>query len=93
VEAAFKAAYPGSHMVWDGEGSCEVGTLHRTDTGPVRAVEVDSDFYRPLEVDVLKADNSKARDKLGWTPETPFDELVANMVRRDHVLADQGRFT
>ena len=38
---------------------------------------------RPAEVDVLCGDSSKAREKLGWTPRTSFDQMVSKMVAND----------
>jgi GDPmannose 4,6-dehydratase len=46
-------------------------------------VEVDPKYFRPTEVDFLKADASKAREKLGWEPKVTFKELVALMVDAD----------
>lgn len=46
-------------------------------------VVVDPKFYRPAEVKVLLGDCSKAREKLGWVPETSFAELVQMMVDAD----------
>jgi len=46
-------------------------------------VVIDPAFYRPAEVDLLLADPAKARDRLGWTPETGFRELVTMMVDAD----------
>lgn len=46
-------------------------------------VEIDERYYRPAEVDVLIGDYKKAKEKLGWTPKTSFDELVRIMVRSD----------
>jgi GDPmannose 4,6-dehydratase len=43
----------------------------------------DPEFLRPAEVDYLVGDSSKAREKLGWQPEVPFEELVAMMVDAD----------
>ena len=43
----------------------------------------DERFYRPAEVDLLIGDASKAREKLGWQPETTFEELVRLMVDSD----------
>jgi GDPmannose 4,6-dehydratase len=43
----------------------------------------DSRFYRPAEVELLVADASKARQKLGWQPKTEFTELVRLMVEVD----------
>jgi GDPmannose 4,6-dehydratase len=46
-------------------------------------VVVDPRFIRPAEVDLLQADPSKARSKLGWKPGVSFEELVAMMVDAD----------
>lgn len=46
-------------------------------------VKIDERFYRPAEVDLLIGDASKAREKLGWTPESEFPSLVKEMVRAD----------
>ena len=46
-------------------------------------VVVDPRFIRPAEVDMLRGDASKARDKLGWAPEVSFEELVEMMVKAD----------
>jgi len=48
-----------------------------------RIVAIDPRYFRPAEVDTLLGDPSKARDRLGWTPRTDFDELVADMMRAD----------
>jgi GDPmannose 4,6-dehydratase len=46
-------------------------------------VVVDERFLRPAEVDHLLADASKARERLGWSPQVSFDELVHEMVLAD----------
>jgi GDPmannose 4,6-dehydratase len=46
-------------------------------------VKQDERFMRPAEVDVLKGDYSKAKEKLGWSPKTSFSEIVRIMVEND----------
>jgi GDPmannose 4,6-dehydratase len=46
-------------------------------------VKIDPRYFRPTEVDSLKADYSKAREILGWNPKICFDELVKIMVDCD----------
>ena len=46
-------------------------------------VRQDPRFMRPAEVDVLLGDASKARQRLGWTPEVPLNDMVAEMVDAD----------
>ena len=46
-------------------------------------LEVDPRYFRPTEVELLLADASKAREKLGWQPKVTFQELVRIMVDAD----------
>jgi GDPmannose 4,6-dehydratase len=48
-----------------------------------RYVRQDPRFIRPAEVDLLIGDSTKAREKLGWTPEVNFEGLVKMMVEHD----------
>ncbi|MBV9271514.1 MAG: GDP-mannose 4,6-dehydratase [Candidatus Eremiobacteraeota bacterium] len=48
-----------------------------------RYVKQDPRFMRPAEVDLLIGDPTKAREKLGWTPEVTFEGLVEMMVTAD----------
>ncbi len=43
----------------------------------------DARYMRPAEVDLLVGDPSKAREHLGWQPETSFEDLVTMMVDSD----------
>ena len=49
----------------------------------------DERFFRPAEVDVLRGDATKAKEKLGWEPTTPFSEMVSRMVKNDIKLLQQ----
>jgi GDPmannose 4,6-dehydratase len=48
-----------------------------------RYVEIDPQFLRPAEVDLLIGDPTKAKERLGWVPETSFEELIRLMTRAD----------
>jgi GDPmannose 4,6-dehydratase len=74
----------GMKIEWQGTGLDEVGT--DTVTGR-RIVRVDPRYFRPTEVESLLGDATKARDKLGWTAEVNFPELVAEMIESDLGLA------
>ena len=69
----------GLPLKWEGEGLDEVGL------GPdgQSLVRVEPRYFRPAEVEYLLGDPSKAREKLGWTPETGFKALVEMMVDAD----------
>jgi GDPmannose 4,6-dehydratase len=45
---------------------------------------IDPRFYRPAEVEILVANPTKAREKLGWEPKVKFKELALSMVRADY---------
>lgn len=51
-------------------------------TGKV-VLRVDPCFYRPAEVDLLIGNPAKAREKLGWAPQTTLEELCRMMVEAD----------
>jgi GDPmannose 4,6-dehydratase len=75
---AFGAA--GIDLVWEGEDEDEVG--YDADSGrPV--VEVDPRYYRPTEVDILLGDAEKARQELGWKPDTSMEAMAREMVQSD----------
>ena len=46
-------------------------------------VQIDPRYFRPTEVETLLGDPSKAKQKLGWTPEITVQEMCAEMVRED----------
>ena len=46
-------------------------------------LSVDPKYFRPTEVDLLKGDASKAKNKLGWEPEYSLSELVKEMMAAD----------
>ncbi|HHG2969466.1 GDP-mannose 4,6-dehydratase [Klebsiella pneumoniae] len=46
-------------------------------------VAVDPRYFRPAEVETLLGDPTKAKDKLGWVPETTLQEMVTEMVASD----------
>jgi len=54
-------------------------------------VVVDPQYFRPVDVNTLYGDPSRAREVLGWEPKVTFDQLVALMVDADleRVLAEK----
>jgi len=71
-------------VTFEGEGVNEVG---RDADGRV-IVRVDPQYFRPAEVETLLGDASKARQQLGWEPETDFDTLVREMALSDLAEAE-----
>ena len=53
----------------------------------------DERFLRPSEVDMLIADSTKVRKKLGWSPRVVFKDLIAMMVEADLKLLGNGNLS
>ena len=67
-------------LLWEGEGVEEFA--RRRDTGAI-VIRIDPRYFRPAEVETLLGDPTKAREKLGWTPATTLEQLVAEMIDHD----------
>jgi GDPmannose 4,6-dehydratase len=70
----------GVSLIWEGEGDKEIGVNSKSNKV---LVEVDPNYYRPTEVDLLVGDASKARNELGWYSTTNVSDLVKEMVASD----------
>jgi GDPmannose 4,6-dehydratase len=75
----------GIKIRWEGSGVDEKGH----DANGKCIVAVDPRYFRPTEVETLLGDPTKAKEKLGWSPQTTFKELVAEMVREDLKSAER----
>ncbi|MGF6759093.1 GDP-mannose 4,6-dehydratase [Paraburkholderia sp. GAS334] len=78
VRMAFAAA--GYQLEWSGRAEQETGVDVATGKTLVR---VNPKFYRPAEVELLIGCADKAREKLGWKPETTLEQLCQMMVAAD----------
>ena len=78
VEEAFHII--GKRIVWEGEGVNEIGK--DKETGNI-LIKVNSNYFRPAEVEHLIGDASKAKRELNWEPKTKFKDLVKLMVEFD----------
>jgi len=67
-------------LKWSGEGLNEIAIDLKTGQ---TLVAVDEKYFRPAEVETLLGDASKAKEVLGWTPKTTFDQLVKEMCESD----------
>ena len=85
--AEFCFAAIGIEIEWTGTGVAEVGRERRT--GTVRVI-VDPGYFRPLEVEKLRANPHRANQLLGWRAATLAPELAKLMVRYDLVHDDYG---
>jgi GDPmannose 4,6-dehydratase len=94
------AANLGVSLRWQGQGVDEVGIVAAIApaNGTVQAtalvvgqtiIKVDTRYFRPTEVQNLLGDPSKAKAKLGWSPEITVQEMCAEMVTNDLAHAKQ----
>lgn len=94
TELAFREL--GIEIEWKGKTQEEKGIISKiTDSTLVEGnvkiypkvgdiiVDVDKNYYRPTEVDILIGDSGKAKEKLKWQPKVKFDELVRIMMKSD----------
>ncbi|HEY5463305.1 MAG TPA: GDP-mannose 4,6-dehydratase [Hanamia sp.] len=87
TEMAFAEA--GIEIVFQGEGKDEKGIIKSCNNEKYQlpigkeVVAIDSNYFRPTEVDLLIGDATKAREKLGWQPEYTLKEMVKEMVTSD----------
>ncbi|WP_103332932.1 GDP-mannose 4,6-dehydratase [Pseudotabrizicola formosa] len=84
------AAELGLRLSFQGEGVDETATVVDVQGDKAPAVRpgqvvlrIDPRYFRPAEVETLLGDPTKAREKLGWTPEITAQEMCAEMVAHD----------
>lgn len=67
-------------IAWEGEGINEKGIDSATGK---TIVQINPEFYRPAEVELLIGSPEKARKELGWEPRTTLEELCRMMLEAD----------
>jgi GDPmannose 4,6-dehydratase len=97
----FSAERLGIVLRFEGEGEQEVAVVESVAARPGAdgaaalakpgqvVVRVDPRYFRPTEVETLLGDATRAREKLGWTPRTSLQELVAEMTDSDFTAAQR----
>ena len=87
VELSYKEI--GIDIFWNGFGVDEKG--YNRETGDV-LVEIDKEYFRPAEVDLLIGDYSKAKSLLGWSPRYTVEEIIKEMVSEDIKLFEKDKY-
>lgn len=87
IDMAFKEV--GINLRWEGEGIDEKGIDIATDKV---LVEVDPEYFRPTEVELLIGDPTKAKEKLGWVATTSLAEMVKEMVASDLAAFQRNKY-
>lgn len=96
----------GIELKFEGERENEKGIIENVDLNRMKAlqlnpslfekgnvlVEVDTRYYRPAEVELLKGDATKAKTKLNWQPESSLGDLIKEMMEEDLHLMRKKQF-
>ena len=84
VQKAFK--YIGIEGKWEGEG-INTKFIYESGSSAIQPgtvlVKINTDFYRPAEVENLCGDSSAIKRDLKWQPKTAFSQLIEKMVKND----------
>ncbi len=82
----------GIEITFIGEGINEKGVViscqnpdYQLETG-TEILAIDPRYFRPTEVELLIGDPTKAKTKLGWTPQYDLQKLVKEMVESDIMI-------
>jgi len=88
----------GLTLEFTGSGVNEKGTVTHKSGDKAPAISVGDDiiginprYYRPAEVETLLGDASKAREKLGWRPEITIEDMCAEMIESDLIIAKREK--
>jgi GDPmannose 4,6-dehydratase len=88
----------GVTLEFKGEGVNEVGIVKTTQDkdyaftiGQI-VIQIDPNYFRPTEVDLLIGDNTKAKTKLGWKPKYTLLMLVKEMMQADVELFRKEKY-
>lgn len=83
--------YIGIKINWKGEGLDEIGIIKEVNSDILpdhikkgyMLIRIDPEYFRPTEVNYLKANISKAKKMLNWKPKVKFKELIHIMMDYD----------
>ena len=96
VKMAF--SHIGVTLSFKGEGVNEVAIIdscsnenYQLEIGK-EVLAIDSNYFRPTEVDLLIGDPTKAKEKLGWVPEISLEQLVEDMMQSDLKLFKRDKY-
>jgi len=84
----FAWGHLGKKIIWKGTGVNEKG--YDKESGEL-IVKVDSNYFRPSEVDTLLGDSSKAIQNLGWKTKIGFKKMVHEMMENDLKIASRDK--
>ena len=96
--AVLAFAQVGISLKFEGSDVGEVGKIvscslpeYQLPVGQV-VVKIDPEYHRPTEVDLLRGDATKCKEKLGWEPKHSLQELVEDMMSADIKLFQKEKY-
>ena len=69
-------------IIWKGKGLNEKAYVNKINRKNL-LIEVDKKYFRPLDIDYLRGDYSKAKRILKFKPKYTFESLVREMLSSD----------
>ncbi|MFM9825235.1 GDP-mannose 4,6-dehydratase [Flavobacterium sp.] len=88
----------GVELEFKGEGVNEIGIVKTTTNSDFKfqigqvVIQIDPNYFRPTEVDLLIGDNTKAKTKLGWKPKYSLSMLIKEMMQADVELFRKEKY-
>ena len=88
----------GIELTFEGADQQEVGKISKCNHPEYQlklgkeVVKIDTSYYRPTEVDLLKGDATKCKEKLNWNPKYNLQDLIKEMMTNDLQLFKKDRF-
>jgi GDPmannose 4,6-dehydratase len=96
VKLAFKEV--GIEIAFEGENELEIGKIAKCNNPKYQleigktVIKIDPTYFRPTEVDLLKGDATKCKEKLNWQPKYTLQDLVKEMMENDLHLFKKDQF-
>lgn len=88
----------GIELAFEGKNKQEVGKIVACSNPEYQlekekiVVKIDANYYRPTEVDFLRGDATKCKEKLKWQPKYNLQEIVKEMMEYDIHLFKKDQF-
>ena len=73
---------------WNGKGTKEKGLIEK---GKKTIIEIDKNYFRPLDVNTLLGNAQKARKKLNWKPKYDLNSLIDEMISEEVKLINENQ--
>ena len=78
----------GFDISWSGKGVNEKGLIN---SRKKTIIEIDKNYFRPLDVNTLLGNASKARRKLKWKPKYNLNSLIDEMISEEIKLINENQ--